>query len=146
MPVLKYLADTNVVSDWMREVEPVTIWMAAHENEIAVSTFTLAELRRGIELKSPGKARRALEQQFQFILDNFQGCIWLFDEAAAFEWGRLMAEAKNHPLPFDDSLITAIARSMGATVVTRNQKHFPGCRTVDPFTQRELPAWHPPDR
>jgi len=143
MPLLKYLADTNVVSDWMRGAEPVAEWLAAHEEEVAISTFTLAELRCGIELKEPGKARRELERQFRCILEDYAGCIWLFDEAASFEWGRLMAEARNHPIPFDDSLIGAIARAMDATVVTRNLKHFPGCRTVDPWTGTESPAWHP---
>ena len=57
--------------------------------------------------------------------------------------GRLMADARAHSLPFDDSLIGAIARSMTATVVTRNVKHFPGCRTVDPWTGKESAAWRP---
>jgi len=141
MPLLKYLADTNVISDWMRGAEAVTGWLHAHSGEVAISTLTMAQLRRGIELKGEGKARRELEQKFQWVLDDYQACIWLFDEAAAFEWGRLMAEARNHPIPFDDSLIGAIARSMSARVVTRNVKHFPGCSTVDPWTGKEWPAW-----
>jgi predicted nucleic acid-binding protein len=76
-------------------------------------------------------------------MEFFEGAIWLFDEAAAFEWGRLMAEARAHPLPFDDSLIAAIARSMSAVVITRNVKHFPGCRSVDPWTGKESAAWRP---
>ena len=143
MPILNYLADTNVISDWMRGAKPVAEWLKAHAEEVAISTFTLAELRRGIELKEAGKSRRELERQFQFILEDYAGCIWVFDEAAAFEWGRLMAEARFQPIPFDDSLIGAIARCMGVKVVTRNQKHFPGCQTIDPWTGVELPAWHP---
>jgi len=145
MPLLRYLADTNVISDWMDEAEPVVKWLAARPEEVAVSTVTLAELRRGIELKSDSKARRLLERQFQFILQDYEGCVWVFDEAAAFEWGRLMAEARNHPIPFDDSLIGAIARAMGAKVVTRNARHFPGCHTVDPWTGKESAAWRPPN-
>jgi predicted nucleic acid-binding protein len=141
MPFLKYLADTNVISDWMRGAESVTEWLSAHSGEVAISTLTLAQLRRGIELKAAGKARRELERKFQWVLDDYQTCLWLFDEAAAFEWGRLMAEARNRPIPFDDSLIGAIARSMAARIVTRNVKHFPGCPTVDPWTGTEWPAW-----
>jgi|ERR1051325_1834344 predicted nucleic acid-binding protein len=143
MPLLKYLADTNVISDWMDQAEPVVEWLALHPEEVAISTLTMAELRRGIELKPHTKARRLLERQFQFILQDYEGCVWVFDEAAAFEWGRLMAEARHHPLPFDDSLIAAIARAMDAKVLTRNAKHFPGCDTVDPWTGRETPAWRP---
>ncbi len=143
MPTLEYLADTNVISDWMSGAEPVLEWLGDHREEVAIRTFTLAELQRGIELKQDGKARRELERQFRFILQDYDGCIWVFDEAAAFEWGRLMAEARNHPIPYDDSLIAAIARSMNAMVVTRNVRHFPGCQTVDPWTDRRLPAWRP---
>ena len=115
-----------------------------HQVEVAVSSLTVAELRRGIEFKVDGKARRELEREFGYTMEFFEEAVWLFDEAAAFEWGRLMTEARTHPLPYDDSLIGAIARSMSAIVVTRNVKHFPGCRTVDPWTGKESPAWRPP--
>ena len=143
MPVLKYLADTNALSDVMRGEKEVVAWFAARPGEIAISTITLAELRAGIELKPQGKRRRELERDFQFILEDYSGGILVFDEAAAFEWGRLMAEATRHPLAYDDSLIAAIARSVGLRVVTRNTKDFPGCPTVDPWTDIESPGWQP---
>lgn len=143
MPVLKYVADTNALSDVMRGEESVTTWFTARSGEVAISTLTLAELRAGIELKAESKRRRELERDFQFIMEDYAGAILVFDEAAAFEWGRLMAEAKNHPLAYDDSLIGAIARSLDLRVVTRNIKHFPGCLTVDPWTGIEHPGWHP---
>lgn len=43
------------------------------------------------------------------------------------------ADAKGLTIPYDDSLIGAIARSCGLIVVTRNTKHFPGCDTVNPL-------------
>jgi predicted nucleic acid-binding protein len=144
MPLLNYLVDTNVISDWMRGETAVVNWMDEHEAEVAISSLSIAELRRGIESKVQGKARRELEREFGYAMEFFEEAVWLFDEAAAFEWGRLMAEARAHPLPFEDSLIAAIARSMSSTVVTRNVKHFPGCRTVDPWTGKESAAWHPP--
>lgn len=127
----------------MRQEAPVVEWLLDHPDEVAITTLTLAELRQGIELKENGKARRELERAFGFILEEFDGCIWVFDEAASFEWGRLAAEARNHPIPYGDSLIGAIARSMNAKVVTRNVRHFPGCDTVDPWTGNEKPAWRP---
>jgi len=133
VPVLSYLADTNAVSDFFRGVEPVQNWFASHRGEVALSTLTLAEIRRGIELKPAGKARRALEKIYSFILEDYRNAIFVFDEAAAMEWGRLMAAARNRPLPYEDSLIAAIARSVGLTVVTRNTRHFPGCETVNPW-------------
>jgi predicted nucleic acid-binding protein len=62
MPVLKYLADTNTVSDYFRSGNPVKEWFAAHRGEIGISTLTLAEMRRGIELKGDTRTRFALER------------------------------------------------------------------------------------
>ncbi|MCI0745772.1 MAG: PIN domain-containing protein [Verrucomicrobia subdivision 3 bacterium] len=143
MPILRFLADTNVISDALRGEKRVLDWLSDHPDEVAISTFTLAEIRRGIELKEPGKPRRDLERKFRFILEDYRGAILVFDEAAAIEWGRLMAEARNHPIPFDDSLVGAIARSMGLKMLTRNVRHFPGCVAVDPWTGVEHSAWRP---
>ena len=63
-----------------------------------------------------------------------------FDAPAAFEWGRYAAELEaaygtDWWKQFDqrDTMIGAIAREYGLTVVTRNQRHFPFCNTVNPF-------------
>jgi predicted nucleic acid-binding protein len=143
MPLLKFLADTNAVSDFLRGEQPVIDWFCRHSNEIGISTLTLAEMRRGIELKADGKLRRELERKFRYVMEDYQGAVFVFDEAAAMEWGRLMAEAQYHPIPYEDSLIGAVARSVGLKVVTRNIKHFPGCETVDPWTNTEYSAWNP---
>jgi hypothetical protein len=143
MPVLTYLADTNAVRDFFREEGPVRAWFLARADEIGISTLTLAEIRRGIELRAKGKLRRNLERKFRYLMEDYRGAIFVFDEAAAIEWGRLMAEARNHSVPYGDSLIGAIARSVGLKVVTRNMKHFPGCHTCDPWTGTERPAWRP---
>ena len=60
MPFLSHLADTNVISDRLSGEATVKQWLDQHQGEVAISTFTLAELRRGIELKPESKARRQL--------------------------------------------------------------------------------------
>ena len=55
MPLLKFLADTNVLIAKMAGVQPVLDWLEAHETEVAVSTLSVAEIRRGIELKRHAK-------------------------------------------------------------------------------------------
>jgi predicted nucleic acid-binding protein len=134
MPVLKYLADTNTVSDYFRPGNPVKAWFAAHRGEIGISTLTLAKMQRGIELKGQTKARLALERIFDFVMEDYREAIYAFDEAAA-EWRRIMAQTKNQPIPYDDSLIAAIARSNGLVVITRNEKHFTGCRMINPWRE-----------
>jgi predicted nucleic acid-binding protein len=140
MPVLRYLTDTNAVCDYFRPGNPVKAWFDSHSGEIGISTLTLAEMRRGIELKGDCKARFALERIYGFILEDYREAIYVFDEAAAAEWGRLMVEAKSQPIPYDDSLIGAIARSCDLIVVTRNQKHFPGCKVVNPWGSKHAPG------
>lgn len=44
-----------------------------------------------------------------------------------------MARMKNPLPPYDGSLIGAIARSCGMTVITRNFDDFRGCGTVNPW-------------
>ena len=126
MPVLKYLTDTNIVSDYFRPGNPVKDWFAQHRGQIGISTLTLAEMRRGIELKADPKTRAKLERTYDFILEDYQEAIFVFDEAAA-------AESRDALPPYDDSLIAAIARSSGLTVITRNEKHFSGVATVNPW-------------
>lgn len=135
MPLLAYLADTNAVSDYHRGLEGVQNWFAAHRGQVGISTLTLAELRRGIELKPSGKVRSRLESFWRFIVEDYRERIFVFDEAAALEWGRMMAGLKNQLPPYDDALIAAIALSCKLTVVTSNSKHFPGCKTVNPRSQ-----------
>lgn len=92
------------------------------------------------------QAGRELERKYKFVLEDYGDAIFVFDEASAVEWGKLMAEAQafNHPLPYEDSLIGAVARSLGIKVLTKNKKHFRGCDVVDPATGREYSGWQPP--
>jgi len=76
MPVLKYLADTNSVSDFFRGESPVRRWFRAHRGKIGISTVTLAEIRRGIELKPDCKARRLLEREYGFLLEDYHEAIF----------------------------------------------------------------------
>jgi hypothetical protein len=135
MPVLRYIADTNAISDYQRGEPSVRDWFARHRGQVGLTTLTLAEIRRGIELKQDSKARRKLEKFWKFVTEDYAGRTFVFDEAAAAEWGRMMARHNGSPIPYDDSLIGAIALSCGMIVVTRNEKHFPGCRTVNPWAE-----------
>ncbi len=132
MPVLKYLADTNSICDYQKKVPAVRAWFQAHQGEIGMSVFTLAEMRQGVELRT-GPERLALERKFRFVQEDYREAIFLFDEAAAMEWGKLRAETRDQLAPLDDSYIAAIARVTGMIVVTRNGRHFPGCETVNPW-------------
>jgi len=97
-------------------------------------------MRRGIELKADPKTRAKLERTYDFILEDYQEAIFVFDEAAAAEWGRLMAESRDALPPYDDSLIAAIARSSGLTVITRMRNIFPAWPRSTRGNQNSSPA------
>jgi predicted nucleic acid-binding protein len=72
MPLLKFLADTNAVSAYMRREPAVEAWFEAHPDQIALSTITLAEMRRGVELKRDTKVGRALDREYGFVMEFHQ--------------------------------------------------------------------------
>jgi len=90
MPLLKVLGGHERGQRFLRGNTPVLDWLEQHPDEVGISTFTLAEIRRGIELKREGKARRELERDFRFILEDYKGAIFVFDEAdqehPTFSW------------------------------------------------------------
>lgn len=138
MPALKYLADTNAVCDVWR-YPTVLDWFNQHRDAVALSVFTIADIRRGIALRQGTKEGASLERRLRFILEDFREAILPFDEAAAQEWGRMMAECAQELPPLGDSYIGAVARACGLVVVTRNVQHFRPVARVNPHDGSEYP-------
>jgi predicted nucleic acid-binding protein len=82
---IKYLLDTNTISDHLRNRKgPVGIWMDAHIEVSGISVITLAELRSGIE-GTTGKLRTRLETLFRYTLEDYRHAIFDFDQKSAME-------------------------------------------------------------
>ena len=130
----RYLLDTNVVSDALkpRPLPAVTQWLEAQADEdLFIATFTLAEMWRGVLTAPLGRRRRALETWFagpQGPPALFRGRVLAFDEPAAIEWGRIIAEGRlaGNPRSPLDMLIAATAVANTCVIVTLNQRHFAG--------------------
>lgn len=130
----RYLLDTNVVSEATRvEPSPALLhWIEQQQNaDLFISTFTLAEIKRGILTLPHGRKRRELESWFsgpEGPLALFQGRILAFDAAAADEWARIMAEGsrRGHPRSGLDMIVAATATANQCVVVTLNERHFRG--------------------
>lgn len=138
------LLDTNIISNVTRP-EPsqaLVAWMAEQEDDdLFISSLSVAEIRRGILKKPMGKKRRELELWFsgpEGPQALFAGRVLSFDEEAALVWGRLMAEgtAKGRPRSPLDMIIAAIAEANDCVVVTANEKDFAGLRVVNPLRSR----------
>jgi len=137
------LLDTNVISELMKPSPEARVetWLAGQPPaDCFLSSVTEAELRYGIEILPLGQRR----QQFKIALDamlaqDFAGRILAFDSAAALAYATLAADRRRSGRPISqlDAQIAAIARSVGASLATRNVGDFQGCgiSIVDPWRQ-----------
>ena len=122
--------DTNVVSEPMRKVQDpgVVDWLERHDAELALSTIVIGEIAFGIEKIDAEQRARRLTSDFDALHRRYADRIFAFTEAAALNYGMLMAERKRagRPMPIADAMIAAIARTHGAGLATRNLADFDG--------------------
>ena len=125
--------DTNVISEVMKPSPSLAVleWLnQQNSNSLFVSTITLGEIEYGLRILPTGKRRYELKEQFeQFMLQAFRQRILVFDEAAARSYGEVMGHRKElgRPMSVPDGQITAIARSRGFVIATRNTSDFEEC-------------------
>ncbi|WP_245960345.1 type II toxin-antitoxin system tRNA(fMet)-specific endonuclease VapC [Hydrogenothermus marinus] len=118
------MLDTNIISYIIREQNLTLIdkfkQISEKDNSIAVSSITVAELFYGVKKKNSKKLEIAITK-FLFPLKKFP-----FDEKAALTYGDIRAklEAKGKIIGAYDMLIAAHAKSIGAILVTNNEKEF----------------------
>lgn len=140
----RYLLDTNIVSNPVKPAPSQALldWLDRQNDEdLFVSTLTLAEIWRGIEQLPAGKRRR--EKQHWFAGPNgprgvFVGRILPFDERAGLIWGRLMADGTKAGRPRGglDMILAATAEANACVLVTDNEKHFAGLKFLNPMRPR----------
>jgi predicted nucleic acid-binding protein len=139
--VSRYLLDTNIISNVTKPVpsEALVAWMSEQsDQDLYISSLTVAEIRRGLLEKPAGKKRRELERWFsgpEGPQALFAGRVLPFDEKAGLAWARLMANgtAAGRPRNPLDMIVAAIAEANDCVIVTDNEKHFPGLRIVNPL-------------
>lgn len=137
----RWLLDTNIISNVTKAVpsESLLAWMAEQADEtLYISALTVAEIRRGVLEKPPGRKRDQLEAWFagpEGPSTLFAGRVLPFDEKAGLVWARLMVDgrAQGRPRSALDTMIAAIAEANDCIVVTDNQKDFDGVETFNPL-------------
>ncbi len=135
------ILDTNVVSELMRPnpAESVVEWVSRQDtSNLYLSTITEAELRYGVEIMPAGRRRDGLHAAMEAMFrEDFTGRILPFDRSSAQSYAMIAAEKRSagHPINHGDCQIAAIARSMGASVGTRDVSDFTGCdiEVVNPW-------------
>lgn len=137
-----FLLDTNVLSAMMaaQRVPEVAAWMAGQSSDrMFTAAVCQAEILTGLAIMPLGRRRTALEAAAEAMFrEDFRGRIWPFDSAAATAYADFFAIRRQagRPIATIDLMIAAIARSRGATVVTRNVADFAGygLPIADPWT------------
>jgi toxin FitB len=130
---MMFVLDTNVLSAMMRpELETeITAWVGRQDEELLFTTaISQAEISAGLAILPEGRRRRDLEALAAAIFaDEFDGRILSFDMNAAAAYADIFASRRRdgRPTPPMVLMIAAIARSQGASVVTRDTGGFEGC-------------------
>ena len=124
---IKYLLDTNVVSEPLRPKPSGTVLrkLQKHEQEIAIASVVWHELRFGVE-RLPSSRRREVVERYleEVVLPAIP--ILAYDQWAA-EWHareRARLVSRGGTPSFADGQIAAIAHIHDLTVVTFNEADF----------------------
>jgi tRNA(fMet)-specific endonuclease VapC len=119
---MRYLLDTNIVSDLIRNPQGS---IAQHirkvgEAQICTSIIVAAELRYGAAKKSSAR----LSAQLETVLGALE--VLPFEAPADAIYGSLRTELERagKPIGANDLLIAAHALALGYTLVTDNEKEF----------------------
>ena len=120
---MRYMLDTNICS-YILKNHPATVrthFKKVGSDALSISTIVLAELYYGA-------ARHPKSVAIRKEIDNFASRLALiaWDEAAADHYGliRSLLEKQGRPIGAMDMMIAAHARSLKATLVSNNAKHF----------------------
>lgn len=135
---MKYLLDTNVLSDARRQAHPgLNAWLSAQPRaDLAISVVSLLEIERGVlllERRDPAAGVHLRSWLTTDVPAAFAGAILHVDERVARQSARLHVP---DPMPEMDALIAATAMVHDLTLVTRNTRDFQraGVALLDPWT------------
>lgn len=118
----RFLLDTNILSDLVRQPQGRTAAKIAElgESAIATSIIVAAELRYGAAKK--GSAR--LAAQLETILGVMEVIPFEAPADVAYGAARVALEAAGVPIGGNDLLIAAQALALDMVVVTNNEREF----------------------
>jgi tRNA(fMet)-specific endonuclease VapC len=128
----KYLLDTNIVSDLVRNPQGAVAKRIAKvgEDKVCTSIIVACELRYGAAKKGSAKLTEQLEQVIAALP------VLPLEPSADHAYGELRAalEKQGVPISANDMLIAAHARASALTLVTANLREFkrvPKLKTVN---------------
>jgi tRNA(fMet)-specific endonuclease VapC len=134
---LLYLLDTNTISEPVKP-EPnkkVVSLIDSNYDKIAISSFVVYELIKGVYQLSPSKKRQRIFDYIEDVLSKLP--VLPYTQEAAIWQGEEAARLKNigKTAPFLDAQIASVAKVNNLILVTRNISDF------QQFTDLTLENW-----
>lgn len=137
--MIKYLLDTNVISEAIKTVPNQNVMdkLQKHQDEIATASLVWHELQFGYRRLPASRKRSLIESYLAEVVWN---TILVFPyDAVAADWHaeqRAQLTAAGKPPPFIDGQIAAIAKVNNLILVTRNISDY------ERFKALKLQNWH----
>jgi predicted nucleic acid-binding protein len=108
------------------------------EEQLFTTTISQAEILSGLAIMEKGRRRQALEAAAKAMFaEDFEERVLPFDQEAAVAYAEIFADRRRagRPTATLDLMIAAVARSHGASVVTRDIGGFEFCGValIDPW-------------
>jgi toxin FitB len=128
-----FVLDTNILSAMMRlQLEPeVAAWISGQPAELLFTTsLSQAEVLSGLAIMPKGRRRSDLEAAARIMfVEDFDGRVLPFDMKAAAAYADAFAARRRagRPASTIDLMIASVARSHGASIVTRDTGGFEDC-------------------
>lgn len=138
---MRYLLDTCVLSEFVKpsfDSSVIEFINEKSESDLFISSMTLGELHKGIQLLPNWKKKTSLLRWLGEIEEQFEGRILPFDSECAIEWALLCSftEKQGKKIAAFDSIIAAVARKSNLCLVTRNVNDFKnsGLEILNPWS------------
>jgi tRNA(fMet)-specific endonuclease VapC len=119
---MRYLLDTNIVSDLVRNPQGNVARRIAKvgESQVCTSIIVAAELRYGAEKRGAVSLTARLEA----VLERLEVVSFEVPADATYALSRTRLEKSGQPIGANDLLIAAHALCLGCVIVTDNEREF----------------------
>lgn len=125
---MKYVVDTNVISELIKErpSQAVIDWFYDHEGDVYLNSVTIEELYFGMMRLPEGKRKRTLEEAITGIVMDCSDKTFVFDAFCGYLCARLHDSAirQGRTPSSEDLMIAAIALRNDAILATHNTRDF----------------------
>lgn len=136
---MKYILDTNILSELMKETPNYNTicWLQDYSSDVGTTAISIHELYYGVMLLPNGKRKNAFRKHIDALVKDLSQRTLAFDAFCGYTCATLQAKLhkSGYTLGIEDVMIAAIAKNNHCSVATRNTKDFKrmGVKVFNPF-------------